>query len=294
MARQLREVGQWFRAQGVQEVVMESTAQYGKPVWQEWEGSGRLWRAQAPWNRAPRGRKREFADAERWLRRYVAGELILSFVPGPEQRWWRTLTRSKYQLTCARVRLHNQVEGLLEDGRIQLGVCVSDLLGVSSRRMLEGLAEGETDVAKLAEMADPAWRARTAQLQEALSAAPQLSALHRQILGLFRTRLELIETQIETLHHPIAGALHRYQDAVARLAEVPGFGVDSAHQVIAEVGVGAESFPSPQQLSSWVGTCPGREESAEVSINNRSPKGNRTMRHRLCRLTRKILQQSVH
>ena len=102
-----------------------------------------------------RGRKRDFADAERLLRRYVAGELILSFVPNPEQRLWRTMTRSKHQLTRDRVRLHHQVESLLEDGRIKLGVCVSDLLGVSSRRILKALAAGETDAVKLSEMKRP-------------------------------------------------------------------------------------------------------------------------------------------
>jgi transposase len=156
--------------------------------------------------------------------------------------------------------------------------------------------------------------------------------LHRQILQLFLARLELIESQMEILDQSIASALQHYHDAVERLAEVPGYGIDSAHQVIAEVGAGAETFPSPEQLSSWVGTCPGRDESAEVSKNNRSPKGNRMMRrvltlvanaavksrgsvfqnlsrkwvvrmghnqaiwavaHRLCRLTWKILHQGV-
>src|SRR6202171_5260806 len=69
-----------------------------------------------------------------------------------------------------------------------------------------------------------------------------------------------------------------HQDAVERLAEVPGLGVDSATQIIAEVGATAATFPSDKQLSSWVGACPGDEESAGVSYNHRSPKGNRHMR----------------
>jgi transposase len=330
--KELRAMHDWFREQNVREAVMESTAQYWKPVWQELEGSCELFLAQAFSNRAPRGRKRDFADAERLLRRHVAGELIVSFVPNAEQRLWRTMTRSKHQLTRDRVRIHSQVESLLEDGRIKLSGCVSDLLGVSSRRMLHGLAEGETDTALLAAMADPGLRATPQQLQDALSAAPTLSPMHREILGLFLVRLELIEKQIEILRGHIAAALHGHQDAVQRLAEVPGYGIDSAQQVIAEVGGKAASFPSPGELASWVGTCPGREESAEVSKNNRSPKGNRTMRrvlnqvansavkskgsamqnlyrrlvprlghnkaiwavaHRICRLTWKILHQSV-
>jgi transposase len=212
----------------------------------------------------------------------VAGELILSFVfvPNPEQRLWRTITRTKLQLqlTRDRVRIHNQLESLLEDARIKLSGCVSDLLGLSSRRMLKALAEGETDAARLAAMAVPNLQATQERLQDALHAAATLSALHRQILGLFLARLELIENQMEILDKSIGEALHSYHDAVLRLAEVPGYGVDSAQQVTAEVGPTAAVFPSAGQLSSWVGTCPGREESAEVSKNNRSPKGNRMMR----------------
>jgi transposase len=322
----------WLSEQGVREVVMESTAQYWKPVWQELEGHCELFLAQAYSHRAPRGRKRDFADAERLLRRHVAGELILSFVPHPEQRLWRTMTRSKHQLTRDRVRLHSQIESLLEEGRIKLSGWVSDLLGVSSRRMLRALADGETEPAKLAALAAPSLRATPEPLQDALREAATLSMLHREILGLFLARLELIESQIEILDRKTAAALGEYHDAVQRLAEVPGFGIDSAQQIIAEVGPAAASFPSPAQLASWVGVCPGREESAEVSKNNRSPKGNRMMRrlltqvanaavnskgavfqtlyrklvprlghnkaiwalaHRLCRLTWKILHQGV-
>jgi transposase len=329
---ELRQLSTWLDGERVREAVMESTAQYWKPVWQQLEGQCGLHLAQAHSNRAPRGRKRDFADAERLLRRHIAGELILSFVPNPEQRLWRTLTRTKLQLTRDRVRLHNQLESLLEDARIKLSGCVSDLLGLSSRRMLQALADGETDPAQLAAMADPKLRATPERLRDALHAAATLSNLHRQILRLFLKRLELIEEQINALDKSIGEALHNYHEAVLRLAEVPGFGIDSAQQIIAEIGPAAATFPSAEQLSSWVGACPGREESAEVSKNNRSPKGNKMMRrvlnqaanaavktkgskfqavyrrlvthighnkaiwaiaHRLCRLTWKILHQGV-
>jgi transposase len=198
--------------------------------------------------------------------------------------------------------------------------------------MLHALAAGETDPARLAAMADPALRATPEQLQDALRAAPTMGALHRQILGLFLSRLELVESHMEILEKSIGQGLQEHQDAVQRLAEVPGFGVDSARQGIAEVGPTAGTFSSASELSSWVGVCPGREESAEVSKSNRSPKGNRMMRrvltqvanaavkskgsvfdatyrklvvrlghnkaiwaiaHRLCRLTWKILHQGV-
>ena len=66
-----------------------------------------------------------------------------------------------------------------------------------------------------------------------------------------------------------------------RLAAVPGLGVDSAQQIIAEVGATAATFPSGKHLSSWVGACPGDDESAGVNYSHRSPKGNRQMRRLL-------------
>jgi len=101
--------------------------------------------AQAQSNRGPRGRKKDFPDAERLVKRLVARELTLSFVPDAEQRLWRTVTRRKYQLTRNRVRLQNQLESFLEEAHIKLSSLVSDLLGLSARRMLKALADGETN-----------------------------------------------------------------------------------------------------------------------------------------------------
>jgi transposase len=145
MPSDLRRLSIWLREQGVEEAVMESTAQYWRSVGLELEPYLHLHLAQAFSNRAPRGRKHDFKDAERWVRRLIANELILSFVPGEEQRTWRNMTRMKTQLTRDRVRLQNQMECLLEEMRIQLSMVVSDLLGASGLRILRAWAEGETD-----------------------------------------------------------------------------------------------------------------------------------------------------
>jgi transposase len=293
---QLRMLTEWLVEQKIQEVVMESTAQYWKPVWQtlerywkaecqKWEDatpmSGTLHLAQAQSNRGPRGRKKGFADAERLLKRLVAQELILSFVPDTEQRLWRTVMRRKYQLTCDRVRLQNQLEALLEEAQLKLSSLVSDLLGTSARRMLKALAEGETNPAVLAALADHRLRATHQQLCDALGASTELNHVYRQLVKMALEELQLIEQQMNRLDQEIASLLNQHQDAVRRLAEVPGLGVDSAHQIIAEVGAAAATFPSDKHLASWVGVCPGAEESAGVSASNRSPKGNRFMRRLL-------------
>jgi transposase len=293
---QLRLLAAWLVEQEAEEVVMESTAQYWKPVWgalerywkpirEKREGakrrSGTLHLAQAQSNRGRRGRKKDFVDAERLVKRLVARELTLSFVPDPEQRLWRAVTRKKYQLRRDVVRLNNQLESLLEETHIKLSSLVSDLLGVSARRMLKALADGETNPAALAALAHQRLRATPEQLCDALGACADLRPVYRQLLKMTLEQLQFLEQQISQLDQELATLLHPHHDAVQRLAEVPGFGVDSAQQIIAEVGPTAATFPAGKCLSSWVGACPGDEESAGVNYSHRSPKGNRHMRRLL-------------
>src|SRR6266436_2913925 len=293
---QLRSLAAWLLEREAEEVVMESTAQYWKPVWEALERywkpicekregarrrSGTLHLVQAQSNRGRRGRKRDFPDAERLVKRLVARELILSFVPDTEQRLWRTVTRRKYQLTRDRVRLQNQLESLLEEVHIKLSCLVSDLLGVSAQRMLKALADGETNPAALAALADRKLRATPEQLCDALDACTELKPVYRRLLKMALEQLQFLEQQIDQLNQELASLLHQHQDAVQRLAEVPGLGVDSAQQIIAEVGPAAATLPSEKCLSSWVGACPGDEESAGVNYSHRSPQGNRHMRRLL-------------
>src|SRR5262245_42156085 len=84
--RQLRVLAEWLVEREVEEVVMESTAQYWRPVWdameREWQPTrrarpgaapiaGALHLAQAQSNNGPRGRKKDFPDAERLVKRLV-------------------------------------------------------------------------------------------------------------------------------------------------------------------------------------------------------------------------------
>lgn len=275
----------WLQSHQVQEVVMESTAQYWKPVWLDLEPHfPKLHLAQAQSNKAPKGRKNDFLDAKRLARRLLAGELMLSFVPEPEQRTWRLMTRGRLQLVRDRVRLQSQVEGLLEEARIKLSSVISDLFGVSGRRILEAFAEGQTDPVKLAELGDERLKCTREQLADALHGSPEAS--HLQLLKLHLARLKLLDEQIGQLSQMGAAALETHQDAVARLAEVPGFGVQSAQQFIAEVGVDAEAFPSAGEFASWVGACPGSNVTAEENHSSRCPKGNRYVR--------RILSEAAH
>ena len=291
---QLRALADWLVEREVEEVVMESTAQYWRPVWEALERywrpmrrtragasplSGTLHLAQAQSNRGAGGRKRDFPDAERLVKRLVAQELTLSFVPDAEQRLWRTVMRRKYQITRNRVQLHNRLESLLEEAHIKLSSVVSDLLGTSARRMLHAVGrrrngsrgagraggpalagDARSIARRLRRVRDSPSRVSAAGEADAGRIAPDRRPPRRNSITRWRT--------CSLQHH----------DAVQRLAEVPGFGVDSAQQIIAEVGATAATFPSAKHLASWMGACPGNEESAGTNYSHRCPKGNRQMR----------------
>jgi transposase len=293
---QLQALAEWLTERHVEEVVMESTAQYWRPVWEtlerQWQPtrrgqgeagptSGALHLAQAQSNNGPRGRKKDFPDAERLVKRLVAHELTLSFVPDVTQRLWRTVTRRKYQVTSNRVQLRNRLECLLEEAHIKVSSLVSDLLGLSGRRMLRAVAAGQADPATIAALGNPRLHATPDQLRDALSACIDLHPVYRRLLAMTLDELDVIDAHIRQLDEELAQLLREQQQAVERLAAVPGLGVDSAQQIIAEVGGTAATFPTAKRLASWVGACPGHDESAGVNHSHRSPNGNRQMRRLL-------------
>jgi transposase len=293
---ELRALAAWFLEREVEEVVMESTAQYWRPVWdtleRDWQPSrraraeagptaGALHLAQAQSNHGPRGRKQDFPDAERLVKRLVAQELILSFVPDVTQRLWRTVTRRKYQLTCNRVQLQNRLECLLEEMHIKVSSLVTDLLGPSARRMLRAVANGDTDPATVAALGSSRLHATPDQLRDALGACPDLHPVYRRLLAMTLDECDAIEAHLRHLDEELARLLREHQAAVERLAAVPGLGVDSAQQIIAEVGPTAATFATAKRLASWVGACPGHDESAGINHSHRSPHGNRQMRRLL-------------
>ena len=284
----LKALEDWLEAHEVDEVVMESTGQYHKPVWLQLEERFQLHLAQAQSNRGPRGRKRDFTDALRLVKRFLSGDLILSYVPDAEQRLLRSMTRAKVSLSEQRKRLQGQIEGLLEEMMIKLSSVVSNLFGVSGRRILKALAAGEEDPEKLASLGDHQLRVSREGLREALTG--RVRPAHRLLLGLYLEQVELIDAQMAVLEREISAAMRPHQATIERLADLPGVGVDSAYQIIAEMGPEAATFPSAGQAASWVGVCPGREESAGKSNNNRSPKGNRPMR----RLLNQLAWAAVH
>ncbi len=289
----LRTLADWLVAREVEEVVMESTAQYWRPVWdaleQHWRPqrracvgaarmAGTLHLAQAQSNRGPGGRKKDFPDAERLVKRLVAQELTLSFVPDGEQRLWRTVMRRKYQVTRNRVQLQNRLEALLEEAPHQ--ALEPRLRSPGHQRPpyaagARGRRDRSGDAGRPRRSPPPC---NAAAIVRRLQRLPDAASSLRRLVKLTLDELRIINDHLDQLDQQMADLLAEHHAAVQRLAEVPGLGVDSAQQIIAEVGATAATFPSAKHLASWMGACPGNEESAGVNYSHRCPKGNRQMR----------------
>jgi transposase len=272
----------WLAERQVSEVVMESTAQYWRPVWYGLEGHVRLHLSHPLATRAPRGRKGDFRDARRLVDRLWAGDVEESFVPAAEQRSWRWLTRTRVELKRKIGVVRSQVEGLLEEGGVKLAAVVSDVFGTSGWAMLEQLAKGETDAVVIAAEARGSLRHKQEPLQEAL--AGRLSPVGQLLLRQSLEQVRLLEQQIAEIGAALATAMQEHAAILQRLAHVPGVQLGAAQELLAEVGPAAASFPSAAQFASWVGVCPGQQESAGVSYSSRSPNGNRYLRRLLCQV----------
>jgi transposase len=266
----------YLQHEGVTEVVMESTAQYWRPVWYMLEGHFQLHLTHPLKTKAPRGRKRDFRDARRLADRWDSGDLEESFIPGAEQRGWRWLTRSRVHAKRKIGVIRCQIEGLLEQGGIKISSVITDLFGASGWAMLEQLSKGNHDVEKLIELAQGVLRKKRVPLKEAL--AGQLDSIYQLLLQQHLAVVELLRKQIEELNQELAKAMKNHVAVLCRLSKMPGVDLHAAQELLAEIGPRAAAFPSAGQFASWVGVCPGSQESAGVNYSHRSPKGNRYLR----------------
>lgn len=273
---ELKHLAAWLQERGVQKVVMESTAMYWRPVWIVLEPHFSLELAQAQSNRAPHGRKTDFGDALRLVRRLWAGELRLSYVPDVEQRRWRMLCQAQQQVQEERTRVRNQIEVLLEESQIKLSAVVSDLLGASGRLILKALVAGKQTAAEMAEMAFGRLRARTEDLKAALEGT--LDEVCRNLLDQGLKRIEVLDGQQQEQQQWLGKMQREYASVLRRLGQMPGIDVLAAQKILAAVGPTAAAFSSSANLASWVGVCPGRNESAEHSAGEHCPKGYRPLR----------------
>jgi transposase len=275
----LLELADWLTQEGVSHAALESTGVYWKPVYHILEGACALLLVNAEHVKKVPGRKTDVKDAE-WLAQLLQwGLLRPSFIPPAPIRALRDLTRQRVQLVGEKTRAANRIQKVLEDTNIKLASVATDVLGKSGRAILHALVDGETDPGKLAELALGRLREKIPRLREALRG--KVAEHHRFLLRLLLQQVSFLEGQLVQLEGRITEGLGPYEDKVQQLMGVPGIGRTVAEVVVAEAGPDLAAFPSEAHLASWLGLCPGNDQSAGKSRGGKTGKGNRWLKSAL-------------
>ena len=273
---ELMEMVEWLKSHAATHVAMEATGNYWMPIYNLLEGHFELVVANAAHMKAVPGRKTDVADAH-WIADLLRhGLLRKSFIPSREQRDLRELTRHRSSLAAKRSQAANELQKALESANIKLQSVVTDITGVSATEMLTEMLGGKSDAKELAQLAKRKLRAKIPELEKALSG--KLRAHHRLILEQLLSDIALFVAQIAELDAHLEKLLQEENAHIDRLDGTPGINRRVAEVIIAEAGTDMSRFPSAHHFASWIGLCPGQNESAGKRRSGKTRKGNRALR----------------
>lgn len=276
---ELERLRDWLVSQGVTHAVMESTGSYWKPVFNVLEEKLQVYLANPQDVKNRKGHKTDKKDSW-WLAHLLRHAMIRpSFVPPRGQRELRDLTRRRKKLIAAATAERNRIDKLLQDANIKLSNVLSDLFGVSGQCMLDALLEGQAAPEEIASFARGRAKRKVPELMAALE-NHRMSDHHRRLIRSILQHLQFLEEQLITLDKDIVAKIRElgYEKQWELLQTLPGFQEISAACVLAEVGPDLKTFPSPQDLSSWAGVCPGNNRSANKQHSSKPPRGNHWLR----------------
>ena len=278
--RDRRALAEWAAALQPDEVVMESTGIYWKSPYAALESAGiRAQVVNARHVKNVPGRKTDVGDAQ-WLATLArAGLLRGSFIPPAIMRELRLISRQRQKLVSQLASEKNRLHKVLTDGGIRLGVVVSDLHGQSARAMVKAIIAGRPPNEVL-ELASKRLKASREELFDALQG--ELTASHCFVLDELMRHIEEIEARIARFDTRLLEGLASERNALVLLQTLPGVELIGAAMLLVEIGSDMDAFGSADRLASWVGICPGNNESAGKSKSGRVPKGNLYVRRRLC------------
>jgi transposase len=273
----------WLAECGCTHVAMEATGVYWKPIWNVLsDGDFDLVLANAAHIKNVPGRKTDMNDAM-WIADLMACGLIkASFVPEAEIQELRALLRARKQLTREQSSQVQRIQKTLEEANIKLDSVISDILGLSGRRMIEAMIAGQRNPFKLAELADRRIRASPKALYDALHG--RLTDHHRFMLRLYLRQYDALAAAIVQIDEAVEAAIARMDEEVAAgeapfralialLCTIPGIGPLAATVILAEIGRDMSRFPTAGHLVAWAGMCPGQNESAGKRKSSRLRKG---------------------
>jgi transposase len=278
--RDRKALAQWVLQFGPELVVMESTGIYWKSPYAALEAVGiRAWVVNARHVKTVPGRKTDVADAQ-WLATLArAGLLRGSFIPPAQIRHLRLVARQRQKLTGMLVSEKNRLHKVLCDAGVRLGVLVSDIHGQAGRAMTKALIAGKP----LPEVLDLAGRLRAKRedLFEAMQ-PEELTAAHVFVLGELMAHIEELEARIQRFEHNLLAGVAPWQQQMVLLQTIPGIDTMGAAMLLVEISADMQSFDSAERLASWVGICPGNNESAGKRKSGQTRKGNVWVRRLLC------------
>jgi transposase len=258
--KDLERLAKWLSGSRVTHVAMEATGVYWRPVWAALAGRFELLLVNAQHIKAVPGRKTDVKDSE-WIADLLQHGLLRgSFVPPQDVQDLRDLTRYRAQLTQERTTVANRIQKLLEQANIKLGSVASDVMGVSGQHMLRAMIEGETNPNRLANIARKRLRSKIPELRLALQG--KLREHHRDMLRRLMKHWSFLGDEIASLDDEIKSRIRPFEKAVVLWETIPGINELTAWNLVAEIGVNMDQFPSAQHLASWAGLCPGNNESA--------------------------------
>jgi transposase len=270
--RGLLELRDWLVAADCRAVGMEATGVYWMPVYAALEGHVAMVVGNPGHMKNLRGHKTDRKDAK-WIAGLVRHGLIRpSFVPTPEFRDARELTRSRRQLIQARTTVRNEILRSLASKGIPLSDVLSNVFGVSGMGILEALAEGRPVLDELPKLVHRSVKGKLPALTAALEAP--LSEVARRLLVIALERLEELEEHIQEVETLIAKQMEPHQESLKVLMSIPGISLTAACIILAEIGVDMSPWPTEKHLSAWAGVSPGNRESGGKRLGASLRKGN--------------------
>ena len=265
-------LSEWLAQNGCTHIAMEATGIYWKPVWHILaDGEFQLVLANSAHMKNVPGRKTDVNDAT-WLAELLAHGLIrASFVPDTQTQELRTLLRTRKQLVREKASHILRVQKTLEDANIKLESVITDVIGMSGRAMIEAIIAGESDPAKLANLANYRLKASQGKLREAVRG--RVTEHHRFLLRLHLNQIDALGAAIATIDRQVEAGIAPFRAAVEQVSTVPGIRDIGAQVIVSEIGTDMSRFPSDGHLISWAGLCPRNDESAGKRRSNRLRKG---------------------
>jgi len=271
--RGLLELRDWLESHSCTHVAMESTGIYWRPVYHILEGAVTILLVNARHMKQLPGRKTDINDAQ-WIARLLRwGLLKPSLIPPRPIRELRDLCRYRKKLTQEAGAEKNRVHKVLEDANIKLASVASDIFGASGQAMLEVLIAGDFNPVETAELAQGKLRQKIPQLIEALEG--RVGEHHRFLLRMHLEHLAYLQQAVNELHARIDEKLQPYREQVELVKSLPGVDTVTAQHSFVEMGGDINLFPSDGHYASWIGICPGNNESGGKQKSGRTPKGNR-------------------